>query len=178
MNIAVYCGSSFGNDEKYRLSAEKLGAWIGEHGHTLIYGGGDAGLMGEVAKSAFSQGCKVIGVLPGNVEFICSRPQPYCTQVIRTADMATRKQKMLELADVYVALPGGIGTMDEITEAITMIRIGTYAKKAVFFNTDGYYESFRQMMQQMMNAGFLAGDAGKDVLFSEDPEEIGSFMEK
>lgn len=176
MNIAVYCGSGFGNDEKYRLAAEKLGSWIALNGHTLVYGGGDAGLMGVAAKSAFERGGEVIGVIPENIAFISSRPQPYCTQVIKMESMAARKQKMLELADAYVALPGGIGTMDEITEAMTLIRIGVYAAKAVLFNTDGYYEPFRQMLQQMIGTAFLSPDVMREVLFSDDVAEIGKFL--
>lgn len=82
MKLAVYCASGMGYDPTYAAFARELGQWIAANGHTLIYGGGDAGLMGEVAHAAHDHGSTVIGVLPSNVDFICSRPQPWCTQVI------------------------------------------------------------------------------------------------
>ena len=97
MNIAVYCGSVSGNKEQFEKGARALGTWIGEHGHTLVYGGGESGLMGIVAKEVHDAGCEVIGVVPGNVAFIKNRPQPYVTKLIFTEDMSERKRKMLEL---------------------------------------------------------------------------------
>lgn len=178
MKIAVYCGSGFGHGEAWRQAAQRLGQWIGEKGHTLVYGGGEAGLMGEVAKAAHALGSEVIGVLPGNVAFICGRPQPYCTQVITMDSMTTRKQKMLDLADAFVALPGGIGTLDEITEAITLTKIGVFQKPAVMFNTDGYYEPFRTMLAQMEQTGFVEPGSMAQVLFSDDTEQIEAFFNK
>lgn len=176
MKIAVYCGSGFGRGEQWREAAKRLGAWIGEQGHTLVYGGGEAGLMGEVAQAAFSRGSRVIGVVPGNVEFIRSRPQPYCTEVQVMANMSARKQRMLELADAFVALPGGIGTLDEITEAITLTRIGVFRKPAVLVNTADYYAHFRQMLADMAKAGFIE-EALPYVLFSDDMTKIADFLD-
>lgn len=93
MKIAVYCGSDFGNNEEYAKAARELGQWIGKSKHTLVYGGGESGLMGAVAKEVHAEGSEVIGVIPGNVEFIKSRPQPYVTKLITTTNMSERKQK-------------------------------------------------------------------------------------
>lgn len=176
MKIAVYCGSGFGNDDKYREAARRLGDWIGVQGHTMVYGGGEAGLMGETAKAAHAHGTPVIGVLPGNVAFICGRPQPYCTEVITMPDMSSRKRRMLEEADAFIALPGGIGTLDEITEVITLTKIGVFKKPSVLFDTDGFYAPLRAMTDGMIAAGFMGADDMRHVLFSDDLAAIGAFL--
>lgn len=176
MNIAVYCGSDFGTNPAFRSAAEELGRWIGKGSHTLVYGGGESGLMGVVAKEAYDAGCKVIGVLPGNVDFIKGRPQPYVTESIVTSNMSERKQKMLELADAYVALPGGVGTLDEISEVITLTKIGVFDKKSILFNREGFYEPLRKMLEEMEKAGFLLKESMQHVLFSDKLEEIEGFL--
>ena len=133
MRIAVYCGSGFGNTPDYIEGAKRLGRWIGEHKHTLVYGGGESGLMGVIAREVHEAGCPVIGVVPGDVSFIKDRPQPYVTELITARNMSDRKEKMLELADAFVALPGGIGTLDEMSEAITLTKIGVFDKKCILF---------------------------------------------
>ena len=90
MKIAVYCGSDFGNNEEYTKAARELGQWIGKGKHTLVYGGGESGLMGAVAKEVHAAGSEVIGVIPGNVEFIKSRPQPYVTKLITTTNISKK----------------------------------------------------------------------------------------
>ena len=126
MKLAVFCGSTTGNEPAYVEAARALGRWIGENGHTLIYGGGDTGLMGAMAKETHRAGGRVIGVLPENVEFIRSRPQPWCDEVITAENMTARKQTMLDLADAFFALPGGVGTLDEITDAIWLAHLGVF----------------------------------------------------
>lgn len=176
MKIAVYCGSAPGNDPAFAESARELGRWIGEKGHTLVYGGGDSGIMGTVAEAAKNAGAQVIGVIPGDVPFIRERPQPFVTELITAADMSARKKTMLDLADVFMALPGGIGTLDEITEVITLTRIGVFDKKSVMINTNGFYEPFRAMLESMEKAGFIAADELKKVQFSEALKEIEAFL--
>ena len=176
MKIAVYCASGEGKKETYRDAAAELGKWIGENGHTLVFGGGNIGLMGIVASEAFQHGANVIGVLPADVDFINNRPQPYCTEVIREKNMAARKDRMLHLADAFIALPGGIGTLDEVTEAIVLTRIHVFDKPVVLFNTEGFYEPFRQMLDTMIEAGFLTKD--EKTLFSDDLNEISAFIQK
>ena len=178
MKIAVYCGSDFGKETIYAEAARELGKWIGANKHSLVYGGGEAGLMGTVAKEVHETGCEVIGVVPGNVDFIKDRPQPYVTELITTANMSDRKAKMLELADVFIALPGGIGTLDEISEAITLTKIGVFNKPCILFNRNGFYEPLRKMFDEMEKAGFLTEESMKHVLFSDDVKEIGQFMSK
>ena len=162
MNIAVYCGSDFGNQDVYKRAATELGKWIGKNNHTLVYGGGESGLMGAVAKEVHEAGSTVIGVIPGNVEFIKARPQPYVT---------------MELADVFLALPGGIGTLDEISEVITLTKIGVFQKPCILFNRNSFYEPLKTMFTQMEQAGFWWKESMRHVLFSDDLEEISAFIE-
>lgn len=176
MKIAVYCGSGMGNNSAYQKSAAELGTWIGKTGHVLVFGGGDTGLMGITAKAAKENGAKVIGVVPSDVEFIKNRPQPYCDEIIYTKNMSERKQAMMEMSDAFIALPGGIGTIDEISEAITLTKIGVFNKKSVLINTDGFYESLKQLFTVMCDSDFLREEEMKHVLFSADIVEIENFL--
>jgi hypothetical protein len=178
MKIAVYCGSDFGNNSEYVKAAEELGRWIGACGHTLVYGGGESGLMGAVAREVHSAGQVVIGVVPDNVDFIKGRPQSYVTELIAAPNMSERKRKMLEIADVFIALPGGIGTLDEIAEAITLTKIGVFDKKCVLFNRDGYYEPLRGMFLEMERVGFVKNEEMRHVLFSDEMEMISEFIKQ
>ncbi len=165
-----------GNNQAFQKAAEELGRWLGSSGHNLVYGGGESGLMGIVAKNAKAAGAKVTGVVPCDVDFIRSRPQPYCDETLFTATMSERKQKMLELADCFIALPGGIGTIDEISEVITLTKIGVFSKKSILFNTAGFYDSFRSLLNQMCASGFLKSEELTHVLFSDNLQEIGQFL--
>lgn len=178
MKIAVYCGSDFGNSLAYKEAATELGQWIGSKGYTLVYGGGEAGLMGVVAREVHEAGCDVIGVIPGNVGFICSRPQPYVSELIVADSMSDRKQRMLNLADAFIALPGGTGTLDEMAEALTLTKIGVFNKKCVLFNRNGIYDSLKQLFSDMEKEGFIGPGSMRHVLFSDDINEIASFLEK
>ena len=172
MKIAVYCGADFGEEPAYIQAARDLGKWIADNGHELVYGGGDAGLMGTVAKAAFENGAHVYGVIPENVGFIKDRPQPYVSELIVTNNMSDRKEKMLEIADAFIALPGGIGTMDEITEAIVLTKIGVFKKACVFFDRNGFYQPFRKMLDEMERVKFIMPGTMGHVLFSDDFSEI------
>lgn len=177
MNIAVYCGSSSGNDEKYTEAAKKLGTWIGESGNTLVYGGANKGLMGVLADSVLENGGKVIGVLP-DVERILARKHAGLTECIITSSMAERKAKMIELADAFIALPGGIGTLDEITDVMSLSSLDVVTGPIVLFNTDGYYEPFRMVIRKVIETGFGRPEYFERVLFSEDMDEIETFLNR
>lgn len=172
MKIAVYCGSGSGNNPNFITKTKELGQWFSKYQHTLIFGGGNEGLMGIIAKEAYTGGCEVIGVLPKDIPFIRSRKQPYCTKVLEEANMNARKQKMLELADVFIALPGGIGTLDEISEVITLSKIGKIDKKCICYNIDGFYDPFKLFLQEMVQCGFLKEKDMELVLFLDTIEEV------
>ena len=177
MNIAVYCGSVSGNKEQFEKGARALGTWIGEHGHTLVYGGAQGGLMGIVADAVLEHGGTVTGVLPA-VESIQKRRHPGLTAYIETTDMAERKAKMIELSDAYVALPGGPGTLDEITDVISLARLGIEDKPCVLFDIDGFYQPLKTVFDQMLEVGFAETGAFRKVLISEDLGKISVFLEK
>ncbi len=177
MNIAVYCGSSSGNDERYIESAKNLGSWVGKSGHTLVYGGANKGLMGAIADSVLENGGKVIGVLP-DVPMILARKHTGLTESINTSSMAERKAKMIELSDAFVALPGGIGTLDEITDVLSLSSLDVIKGPMVLFNTEGYYEPLRQVIRNIIDNGFGRREYFERVLFSDDINEIAEFIEK
>lgn len=176
MKIAVYCGTCAGTDPAYTQQAEALGVWMAKNGHTLVFGGGNIGLMGVIAKAVSENGGKVIGVLPGDIGFITSRPQPYCTEIITEADMTARKRKMMEIADVYIAFPGGLGTLDEITEVMCLVKIDYLQKPAIVFNIKGFYDPYIAMLRKMTDCGFMTEDDLSRFFFPTDVEEIKTFI--
>lgn len=176
MNIAVYCGSTSGKKESYTIGAMALGVWIAEHGHTLVYGGANSGLMGTVANAVLANGGKAIGVLP-DVPLIQSKRHPGLTEYINTADMAERKNKMIQLSDAYVALPGGVGTLDEISDILALSKLGIDEKPCVLFDIDGFYQPFRKVLDTIIEAEFMLKSELSHVLISESLEEIGTFIE-
>ena len=167
MNITVYLGASNGNDQNLILASRELGKWIGENGHTLVYGGSKCGLMGELAESVLKAKGKVIGVEP---QFFIDAgfDYPEITQLIVTQDMSERKAKMIELGDAFIAFPGGTGTLEEITEVIYE------------YLQDDIYE-LRQKIQQIVvlhevvpNKAFFAAirDFHDRISYSMNSEEI------
>ncbi len=180
MNIAVYCGAKPGKEEKYREAAEKIGTYIGSHGHTLIYGAGALGTMGTVAesvqRSAGDRGNSIIGVIP---QFMVDRgwQKRDLTQIIVTDTMSSRKARMLELADIYIAMPGGPGTLEEITEAFSLATLDQHAKKCILCSLDGYYCPLQEMYEKMVREGFMLPEMLERLHFAESVEEVLALLE-
>ncbi|WGE91283.1 TIGR00730 family Rossman fold protein [Actinobacillus genomosp. 1] len=176
MNITVYCGANVGNKPQYQQAAHALGEWIAKGQHQLIYGGGKAGLMGIVADSVLAQHGKVTGVIP---TFLQERElaHPSLTELITVKNMPERKLKMIELGDAYIALPGGPGTLEEITEVVSWARIGQNNNPCIFFDVVGYYRPLQAFYQQMVDNGFLSQTDLDCVLFSDDLSEIEQFIQ-
>ena len=175
MKIAVYLGSNVGKNPSFRQKTEELGQWIGENGHTLVYGGAKWGLMGILADTVLESDGKVIGVIP---DFIADRgvAHPGVTQMMYTESMSQRKAKMIELADAYIAMPGGPGTLEEISEAVSLSRLGREEKPSMLYNIDGYYEDLRRMFIRMIDNGFLKPEEMERVHFVSDLEEISDIL--
>lgn len=175
MNITVYCGAALGNVPAYQRATVSLGNWLAQQGHTLVYGGGSAGLMGRLADTVLAHGGKVIGVIP---EFLRERELAHsgCTEMLVVNSMAERKAKMLDLADACIALPGGPGTLEEICEVYSWARIGQNPHPCILFNQNGFYEPLRMMYQSMVTAGFLTQAHFDKLLFSDDLVEIEHFI--
>ena len=155
MNIVVFCGSSTGNDPDFILAAQRLGTWIGRNGHDLVWVGCRTGLMGAVADAARAAGAKLTGVLTNNA-LIQARKYQDLDECIETPDLAARKQCMYRLGDAFVALPGGPGTWDEMSDVISLAKLSPTEYPIVFINVNGFYDSTRQALRDMAGAGFCS----------------------
>lgn len=171
MKIAVYCGSRSGSYPKFAHAAEELGAFLGSHGIDVVFGGGHVGLMGIVADAVLANGGKVYGVIP---EHLRDRElaHPGLTELFVVADMHERKAKMAELADGFVALPGGIGTLEEIFEAWTWGQLGFHHKPCALYNVDGFYDPLLAMAQRMEETGFLKQEYIDMLVLADTPEQL------
>ncbi|MEC4174963.1 TIGR00730 family Rossman fold protein [Adlercreutzia sp. R7] len=154
MNITVYCGSNFGDDPRFEEAARALGAWIARAGHTLVYGGSSVGLMGTVSRAVIEGGAPVIGVEPAF--FIeAGVAQHDLTDLIVCDTMGERKAKMIELGNVFVALPGGVGTLEEISEIITRVRLDLGPHECFLLNIDGFYDPLAAFLASMVDHRFF-----------------------
>ena len=155
MKIVVYCSSQAGLEEKYQQLAHDLGTWIGQNGHSLLYGGSNAGLMHITAAAAHEAGGHVIGVIP---EMFRHRIDPVCDEVVYTANLGDRKQYMIEHGDVFVVMPGGIGTLDEWMSTLAVLTIGNDDPRPVIVaNIDGLYDATVQQLADMTQTPFARG---------------------
>ena len=155
MKFVVYCSSQEGLEEKYQQLALQLGTWIGQHGHTLLYGGSNAGLMHITASAVHEAGGHVIGVIP---EMFRHRIDPLCDEVVYTANLGDRKQYMIEHGDVFIVLPGGIGTLDEWMSTLAVMTIGNNDPRPVIVaNLDGLYDATIQQLAVMTRTPFARG---------------------
>ncbi|MBQ3892464.1 MAG: TIGR00730 family Rossman fold protein [Mailhella sp.] len=174
MNITVYCGAHYGNDPAYAACARSLGAWIAASGYALVYGGGRVGLMGIVADAALAGGGKVYGVIP---RFLVERETEHCglTKLTVVETMAERKRIMLEQGDAYVALPGGSGTLEEISEVISLIRLNRLQKPCILFNACGFYDPLKLQLERMERDGFYKRNRFS-VCFADSLEAMHSYL--
>jgi len=175
LKIAVYCGSSLGNNIIYEKYTKKLGIWIGQNNHTLVYGGGKQGLMGVIAKTVLEKNGEVIGIMP---DFLSGKEVAFkdITKFILAADMNDRKRKIFEEAEAFIALPGGSGTLEEISEVISWIGIGKNNKPCILYNIDGFYDNLKKQYEFMCEKGFFNSEVFKKVLFSDNLVEIEEFI--
>lgn len=175
MKISVYCGASLGNNPVYQEAAITVGKWIAEKGNSLVYGGGKAGLMGTLADTVLENNGEVIGIIP---TFLKARElaHPGLTQLIEVESMSERKQQMMTLGEAYIALPGGPGTLEEITEAISWARIGQNANPCIFYNQNDYYGPVEALYDKMVSEGFLTLADRNKMLFSTSLTEIETFI--
>ena len=175
MNITVYLASSTGHDPNFEAAVRELGTWIGASGNTLVYGGSKTGLMGELAQSVLQAGGKVIGVEP---QFFVDEEYQYegLTQLIITEDMAERKTKMIELGDAFIAFPGGVGTLEEVSEIMSKLSLGHLHALCIYYNLDGYYDDIKHFLQQMILKGFSSEEKQQGVYFAESLEKIKELL--
>lgn len=156
-SICVYCGSQPGRDDAYMEAGRALGRSIADHGLRLVYGGGTRGIMGAVAAGVLANGGEVTGIIP---EFLMDKEATrqslgQLNELIVTADMHERKHTMFERADAFVALPGGIGTLEEIVEIMTWAQLGRHRKPMVFGNVNNFWRPMLDLLQHMRDEGFV-----------------------
>ncbi|HEX6933661.1 MAG TPA: TIGR00730 family Rossman fold protein [Streptosporangiaceae bacterium] len=153
-SLCVFCGSSTPPDPRYRAAARALGVLAATRGIGLIYGGGRVGLMGELADAALRAGGRVTGVIPTGL-FSREVPHTGLTEMHEVATMHARKQLMYDLADGFVALPGGLGTLDELAEVTTWSQLGLHAKPVVLLDVDGFWDPLAAQLDRMVDVGLL-----------------------
>ncbi|HET6205699.1 MAG TPA: TIGR00730 family Rossman fold protein [Terracidiphilus sp.] len=168
--IAVYCGSAEGNDLAYLAEARALGREIAAAGLGIVYGGANVGLMGAVADAALTAGGQVIGVLP---EVLAGREIAHTglTRLESVATMHQRKARMVALADAFLILPGGYGTLDEMLEIVTWSQLRLHAKPCILINTIGYWDGLLAFLDSTVRAGFLKPENRSLLLVAETAAE-------
>ncbi|MGX7245475.1 LOG family protein [Enterococcus quebecensis] len=174
--IAVYCGASTGNKMIYQEQTKELGQWLTTNKYDLVYGGSDVGLMGILADTVLENGGNVFGVMP---TILLDRELAHqnLTEMYIVNGMHERKQKMIDLADCYLALPGGPGTLEEISEVVSWGRIGAHQNPCIFFNVDGYYDLLADFFDKMVTDGFLTKEDREKIFFSDSLSEIKKFID-
>ncbi|KAF0814257.1 LOG family protein YvdD [Andreprevotia sp. IGB-42] len=170
-SVAVFCGSRHGANPAYGDAARATGRLLAEQGLTLVYGGGHVGLMGEVAQSCLQAGGRVIGVIP---EFMVGRELALvgCTELHVVDSMHTRKAMMADLADAFIALPGGFGTFDELFEILTWGQIGLHGKPVGVLDVAGYYSGLQDFLQKTVQEGFVHDAECAKLQFADEPARL------
>lgn len=171
MNLCVFCGSRSGSDPAHGEAAGQLGRLLGTGGHGLVYGGGKVGLMGIVADAALHAGAPVVGVIP---QALLAREVGHTglSEQIVVADMHARKRAMAERADAFVALPGGIGTLEELYEVWTWHQLGYHDKPVGLLNVCGYYDRLLEFMDHSVAQGFLDAAWRQLLIVERDPATL------
>ncbi len=175
--ICVFCGSSDGNDLAITDAAIKLGEIFAERNITLVYGAAKIGVMGTIAKSVLDNNGKVIGIIPN---FLKKKEVVHLglTELITTENMHERKMKMQEQSDGFIALPGGMGTLEELFEIITWLQLGLHQKPIGLLNINGFYNDLIKMLETMVRKGFLSMDNYSLLLVDSKSENLLKKMEE
>src|ERR1700722_18994896 len=169
--VCVYCGSGAGTNPRFAESARDLGKTLAESGIRLVYGGGSLGIMGAVAKAVLDHGGQVTGIIP---DFLKLRENALkrVQEMIVTPDMHERKRLMFEHSDAFVALPGGIGTLEELVEQLTWQQLGRHSKPVLLANIDGFWEPLLALLAHMRATQFIRPTLSIDILKAERVEDI------
>jgi uncharacterized protein (TIGR00730 family) len=174
-SVCVYCGSGPGTDPAFVEAAEQFGRALAANHVRLIYGGGKVGLMGAVSRAALDAGGDVTGIIP---EFLVAREHARGSGLIVTRDMHERKRKMFEMADAFVALPGGVGTLEEIVEQITWAQLGRHKKPVLLANISGFWDPLCALFTHMTALEFIRAGLDFDLLVATSVDAILPMLEK
>ncbi len=170
-SVCVYCGSRPGASPEFAKTAQVVGTWIGQHGGQLVYGGGNSGLMGEVARATLKAGGRVVGIIPKALlekEWALDD----CTELHVVETMHERKRMMAERADAFIALPGGIGTFEELFEVWTWRQLGYHDKPVGLLNAQGYYDGLLSFMDATVKSEFLTDWQMQLLQIGTDPRAL------
>ncbi len=170
-SVCVYCGSRFGARQAYQAAAEELGRGLAGAGMRLVYGAGDVGLMGAVARAAMEAGGETLGVIPEHL-FLREVAKRDLTQFVVTETMHERKKVMFMNADAVVVLPGGAGSLDEFFEVLTWAQLGLHEKPLLILNTDGYWDPLLTLIDHVIAEGFAAESLKHFLRIVESPQEV------
>lgn len=153
-SVCVYCGSGKGIDRRFAKTARSLGRLVAESGLRLVYGGGGAGLMGETARSALANGGQVTGIIPESLISL-EHPMDNLTELVVVQNLHERKMLMYERSDAFIALPGGLGTLEEVIEQLTWAQLGHHDKPIIIINTAGYWNLLLDLLKKMRRETFI-----------------------
>jgi uncharacterized protein (TIGR00730 family) len=171
LSVCVYCGSRHGTQPAYGVAAHGLGTAIGSRGWQLVYGGGKVGLMGVVADATLAAGGRVVGVIPESLQKLEVGHQGL-SELHVVPTMHVRKQMMAQRADVFIALPGGIGTLEELYEVWTWRQLGYHDQPIGLLNVQGYYDALLRFMAHTVNEGFLSSAQLRNLHVGTDPQAL------
>ncbi|WP_371479442.1 TIGR00730 family Rossman fold protein [Kitasatospora sp. NBC_00315] len=172
MNICVFC-SAYSLDD-YTAPADEFARLLGERGHTLVWGGSHAGLMGRLADRVKAAGGKLVGI---SVDMLAHKAYQGADELVTTRDLAERKAQLLMRADAVVVLVGGLGTLDEVTEVLELKKHALHDKPVVVLDSDGFYEGLRTQLARMDSEGFLPRPLAELITFTADPAEVFTHLE-
>jgi uncharacterized protein (TIGR00730 family) len=173
--VCVFCGSSLGNSPIYSTEAHALGRLIAAEGLHMVYGGSDVGLMGIIARSAIDAGARVTGVIPRSIYEKVGHDNG--AELIIVSSMHERKSRMFELADAFLAMPGGIGTLEEIFEVLTWSQLGYHSKPAGFLNIEGYFDGLLAFLDSAKEKGFIRQVHRDNILSSPSSKVLLSALQ-
>jgi uncharacterized protein (TIGR00730 family) len=176
-NVCVYCGSGAGNDPLYLETAQALGEALALEGLGLVYGGGNVGLMGAVARSVLDHGGHVTGIIPDFL-LAAERILDDVQDTVIVPDMHTRKRLMFERADAFVALPGGIGTLEELVEQMTWAQLGRHDKPILMLSVKGFWRPLLALLAHMREEGFIRQGLELNYLVAERVEDVAPMLRK
>lgn len=170
-SVCVYCGSASGSEPLFAEDARRFGRILAAEGVRLVYGGGGIGLMGEVASAVALAGGAVTGIIP---RFLMTRERAFAheAEMIVVDDMHERKRLMFDRADAFVALPGGVGTLEELVEQLTWAQLGRHRKPVLLANVAGFWNPFLSLIDHMRETGFIRADTPVEVLTADRVEDI------
>lgn len=176
-NVCVYCGSGPGTNPAFVKAATAFGKSLAENGVGLVYGGGSIGLMGAVATGSLDNGGTVTGIIP---DFLTARENAMkrAQELIVTKNMHERKQLMFDRSDAFVALPGGIGTLEELVEQMTWAQLGRHTKPILIANIEGFWNPLLALLDHMRDTAFIRANLSVDILTADSVEDILPILEK